>query len=57
MKQIGSEEARRTFRDLLDEAQRGEVIEILRYDKSVAVLVPAWWYYQVAKRIKEAGKP
>ena len=57
MKQIGSEEARRRFRDLLDDAQRGEAVEILRHDKPVAVLVPAWWYYQVAKRIKGAGKP
>ena len=41
MKQIGSEEARRAFRDLLDEAVRGESVEISRNGKPVAVLVPA----------------
>ncbi len=44
MKQVGSEEARRAFRDLLDEAMRGESTEIQRSGKPVAVLVPADWY-------------
>ena len=44
MKQLGSEEARRRFRDLLDDAQRGEPTEISRNGKAVAVLVPAEWY-------------
>ena len=44
MKQLGSEEARRTFRDLLDDAQRGESAEISRNGKPIAVLVPAGWY-------------
>jgi prevent-host-death family protein len=44
MKQIGSEEARRAFRDLLDEAMRGESTEIQRSGKLVAVLVPADWH-------------
>ena len=44
MKQVGSEEARRSFRDLLDEVQGGASAEIMRYDKAVAVLVPAGWY-------------
>jgi len=47
MKQLGSEEARRTFRDLLDEAQRGERTEISRNGKPVAVMVPADWYATV----------
>ena len=41
MKQVGSDEARRFFRDLLDEAVRGESVEISRNGKPVAVLVPA----------------
>jgi prevent-host-death family protein len=41
MKQLGSEEARRAFRDLLDEAVRGESTEISRNGKPVAVLMPA----------------
>jgi prevent-host-death family protein len=44
MKLVGSQEARRDFRDLLDDAQRGESAEISRNGKSVAVLVPAEWY-------------
>jgi prevent-host-death family protein len=44
MKQLGSDEARRAFRDLLDEAVRGEHTEISRNGKPVAVLVPAGWY-------------
>jgi prevent-host-death family protein len=44
MKRLKSEEARRNFRDLLDEAERGEPTEVLRYDRPVAVLVPADWY-------------
>ena len=44
MKQIGSEDARRKFRDLLDDAQRGERTEISRNGKPIAVVVPADWY-------------
>src|ERR1035441_4762796 len=41
MKQLGSDEARRTFRDLLDDAQQGESAEISRNGKPVAILIPA----------------
>jgi prevent-host-death family protein len=41
MKQLGSDEARRTFRDLLDDAQQGESTEISRNGKPVAILIPA----------------
>lgn len=43
MKQLGSQEARRAFRDLLDDAQQGESAEITRNGKPVAVLVPVEW--------------
>lgn len=56
MKQIGSDEARRTFRDLLDEAQRGEPAEISRNGKPVAVLVPADWYHAAVRQL-EVGDP
>jgi len=56
MKQIGSEEARRTFRDLLDDAQRGEAVEILRHDKPVAVLVPVEWWEAAVKQPGEAAR-
>lgn len=44
MKRIGSEDARRKFRDLLDDAQVGESAEISRNGKPVAALVPIKWY-------------
>jgi prevent-host-death family protein len=56
MKQIGSEEARRTFRDLLDEAQRGEIAEVTRNGKPIAVLVPADWYHAAVEQLAEAAK-
>jgi prevent-host-death family protein len=44
MKRMGSEEARRTFRDLLDDAHDGEFTEISRHAKPVAVVVPPEWF-------------
>ena len=42
--QIGSDEARRRWRDLLDETQQGATAEIVRSGKPVAVLVPVEWH-------------
>lgn len=56
MKQIGSEEARRTFRDLLDDAQRGETAEVTRNGKPIAVLVPADWYHAAVEQLKEVAR-
>jgi prevent-host-death family protein len=42
--QIGSDEARRNFRDLLDQAIGGYHVTIQRYGKPAAVLVPVDWY-------------
>lgn len=39
-----SDEARSHLRDLLDAAEHGEHITILRYDKPAAVLVPVEWH-------------
>lgn len=49
MRQMKSDEARRAFRGLLDEVERDPeaAIEILRYDRPVAVVVSAAWYEQV----------
>ena len=46
MRQLRSDEARQDWRDLLDEVQRDPdaAIEILRYNKPVAVVVSADWY-------------
>jgi hypothetical protein len=50
MKQLRSDEARRAFRDLLDDVQRDPdaAVQILRYDKPVAVMVSAEWYERAA---------
>ena len=50
MRQLRSDEARRQFRDLLDEVQRdpAAAIQILRYDKPVAVVVSAEWYQRAS---------
>jgi prevent-host-death family protein len=41
---VRSDEARRNFRELLDQVARDYHVTILRYDKPVAVLVPVEWY-------------
>ena len=50
MREIQSDEARRTFRDLLDEVERdpAAAVRILRYERPVAVMVPAEWYERAA---------
>lgn len=55
MKQIGSEDARRRFRDLLDDAQGGESAEISRNGKPVAVLMPAGVNMYLLERIGDIG--
>jgi antitoxin (DNA-binding transcriptional repressor) of toxin-antitoxin stability system len=60
MRQVKSEEARRTFRDLLDEAERGGVVQILRYDRPVAVLVAGEWFEHTRAALaafRESGHP
>jgi prevent-host-death family protein len=41
---VGSDEARRNFRDILDQVARDYHVTILRYNKPAAVLVPVDWY-------------
>jgi len=44
-KTVRSDQARRNFRDLLDEVEhRGMHITIARYDKAAVVVVPVGWY-------------
>lgn len=45
---VKSDEARRRFRDLLTEAERGGVVEIRRYDTPTAVMVSPDWYERAA---------
>jgi prevent-host-death family protein len=44
MRQLRSDEARRDWRDLLDEVQQEPAVQILRYDKPVAVVMSADQY-------------
>jgi len=41
---VRADEVRHRWRDLLDAAEHGEHITILRYDRPVAVLVPVEWH-------------
>jgi prevent-host-death family protein len=54
MRDIKSDEARRTFRDILDEVQADPyaVVRISRYDRPVAVVVSAAWYERVITNAK-----
>lgn len=49
MQDIKSDEARRNFRDLLDEVERDPeaAIRVSRYERPVAVVVSAEWYERV----------
>lgn len=45
MKQVGSDDARRDFRALLNDVEhQGEHITVMRYKTPAAVIVPVWWY-------------
>ena len=55
MRQLRSDEARRQFRDLLDEVQRdpAAAIQVLRYDKPVAVVVSPEWYERAEQALAD----
>jgi hypothetical protein len=59
MKQLKSDEARRGFRDLLDEVERDPeaAIEILRYDRPVAVMVSPAWFQQATAALEPQDEP
>ena len=55
-REVQSDEARRTFRALLNEVEhRGEHVTILRYTTPAAVLVPVGWYERALAAIGPAG--
>jgi prevent-host-death family protein len=55
-KRVRSDEARRTFRALLNEVEhQGAHVTVLRYDTPAAVLVPVSWYEAAAERIEETA--
>lgn len=55
MKRVRSDEARRTFRTLLNEVEhQGAHVQVLRYDTPAAVLVPVPWYEAAQAALGEA---
>jgi len=53
MRRIKSEQARKAFRELLDEAERGGEIEVLRYDRTVAWVVSDEWHARATAALKQ----
>lgn len=43
MEQYSSEDARREWRHILNEVERGEQVGITRYGKPLAIMVPVEW--------------
>lgn len=57
MKEVRSDEARRTFRDLLNEVEyAGEHVAILRYKEPVAVVVSKEWYEEAKDALEQVRK-
>ena len=48
-----SEDARKEWRRILNEAERGEPVGITRYGKPLAVVVPADWYERAVAALEE----
>jgi prevent-host-death family protein len=51
MEQYTSEDARKQWRRILNETERGERVGVTRYGKPLAVVVPADWYDTVSAYI------
>lgn len=58
MRDLRADEARRAFRDLLDEVQGdpAAILRILRYDKPVALIVAADWAQRLGERFSIGGQ-
>lgn len=56
MKQIGSDDARRDFRALLNDVEhQGEHVTIMRYQTPAAVVVPVEWYEKARAAVEGAS--
>ncbi len=52
MKPVSSDDARRRFRELVNDVEiRGEHVTIMRYNTPAAVIVPIEWYEQTLKAL------
>jgi prevent-host-death family protein len=55
VKPVSSDDARRRFRELIDDvAHRGEHVMIMRWKTPAAVIVPIKWYEQVTEELAHA---
>ncbi len=54
VREIRSDEARRTLRDILDEIEHdGEHVTVLRYQRPAVVMVPVEWYQKARAALSE----
>ena len=56
MTRVQSDEARKKFRALLNEVERGGFVEICRYQDPTAVMVPVEWYHRAAEALGENAR-
>jgi antitoxin (DNA-binding transcriptional repressor) of toxin-antitoxin stability system len=57
MKQVQSDEARRSLRVILNEVEhQGEHYEVLRYQTAAAVIVPVEWYENARAALNKGEK-
>ena len=56
MEQFGSEEARRNFRRILNDVERGDHVGVHRYSKPLAIVVPAEWYEKAKAALAATGE-
>lgn len=55
MKPVRSDDARRRFRELLDDVEhKGEHVTIMRYQHPAVVIVPITWYEQIIEELADA---
>lgn len=51
-----TQDARRDFAALIEDVLRGEHVELTRYGRPVAVIVPDEWYRRAKAAIKESDE-
>ena len=56
MEQYTSEDARREWRRILNEVERGEQVEITRYGKALAAVVPIEWRDKAVAALAHQGE-
>lgn len=53
MDSYGANEARLKMRDILTAVERGEHVELKRYDTPTGIIVPQGWYDRATERMSE----